>query len=155
MKRVLDLKLSAILDLKRVVILEKASKQEVLDLLIDKLADSDAVKSKEDLRNGIYEREDLMSTGIGLGLGIPHVRMKSIKDLVLAVALVREGIEDYESLDSSLVKLVFMIVARDDQHAAHLKLLSHLSNNLKADEIRETLLKSADEAELFAYLGGK
>ena len=155
MERVLNLKLSTILELNRVVILEKATKQEVLDLLIDKLADTDFVKSKADLQTGIYEREELMSTGIGLNLGIPHVRMSSIRDLALAVALVKNGIDDYESLDSSVVKLVFMIVAREDQHAAHLKLLSHLSSNLKTDEIRENLLKAESEEELYAYLGGK
>ena len=155
MERVLNLKLSTILDLKRVIILEKASKKEVLDLLIDKLAETDFVKSKADLQAGIYEREELMSTGIGLNLGIPHVRMSSIRDLALAVALVKNGIDDYESLDSSVVKLVFMIVAREDQHAAHLKLLSHLSSNLKTDEIRENLLKAESVEELYAYLGGK
>ncbi|MBR7128603.1 MAG: PTS sugar transporter subunit IIA [Lentisphaeria bacterium] len=155
MERVLNLKLASILALPRVVVLESASKKEVLDILIDKLAETDFVKSKADLQAGIYEREELMSTGIGLNLGIPHVRMKSIKDLVLAVALVKNGVDDYESLDSSKVKLIFMIVARDDQHAAHLKLLSHLSNNLKADEVRETLLNAENAAELYAYLGGK
>ncbi|MBQ9788274.1 MAG: PTS sugar transporter subunit IIA [Lentisphaeria bacterium] len=155
MERVLNLKLASILALPRVVVLESASKREVLDILIDKLAETDFVKSKADLQAGIYEREELMSTGIGLNLGIPHVRMKSIKDLVLAVALVKNGVDDYESLDSSKVKLIFMIVARDDQHAAHLKLLSHLSNNLKADEVRETLLNAENAAELYAYLGGK
>ena len=155
MERVLNLKLSTILDLKRVIILEKASKKEVLDLLIDKLAETDFVKSKADLQAGIYEREELMSTGIGLNLGIPHVRMSSIRDLALAVALVRGGVDDYESLDSSAVKLIFMIVAREDQHAEHLKLLSHLSSNFKIDEIRETLLNVADERELYACLGGK
>ena len=155
MERVLNLKLASILALPRVVVLESASKREVLDILIDKLAETDFVKSKADLQAGIYEREELMSTGIGLNLGIPHVRMKSIKDLVLAVALVKNGVDDYESLDSSKVKLIFMIVAREDQHAAHLKLLSHLSNNLKADEVRETLLNAENAAELYAYLGGK
>jgi mannitol/fructose-specific phosphotransferase system IIA component (Ntr-type) len=155
MERVLNLKLSTILELNRVVILDKTSKKEVLDLLIDKLAETDFVKSKADLQAGIYEREELMSTGIGLNLGIPHVRMSSIRDLALAVALVKDGIDDYESLDSSVVKLVFMIVAREDQHAAHLKLLSHLSSNLKIDEIRENLLKAETAEELYAYLGGK
>ena len=104
MDTIVNLNLASILDLKRIVILENASKKEVLDLLIEKLAESDFVKSKKDLQRGIYEREELMSTGIGLSLGIPHVRMNSIKDLVLAAALVRNGIDDYESLDSSKIK---------------------------------------------------
>lgn len=151
----IDLKLAPILDISRVVIIEKASKSEILDLLINKLAETSYVKSKSDLRFGIYEREELMSTGIGLNLGIPHVRIKSVKDLAIAIALVRDGVHDYESLDSSMVKLIFMIVAREDQHAAHLKLLSHLSNNLKNDRIRQSLLNAKDEHELYTFLGGK
>ncbi len=155
METIVNLNLSSILDLKRIVILENASKKEGLDLLIEKLAETDFVKSKKDLQKGIYEREELMSTGIGLSLGIPHVRMDSIKNLALAAALVRNGIDDYESLDSSKIKLVFMIVAREDQHAAHLKLLSHISTNLKNDAVRETLINSVDETQFYKYLGGK
>ena len=91
---------------------------------------------------------------LGLNLGIPHVRIKTVKDMAVAIALVKDGIDDYESLDSEPVKLVFMIIARDDQHAQHLKFLSQLSTILKDDDFRNSLLSCTDTSGLYKLLCG-
>lgn len=136
----------------RVLVLEKSSKDQLLNELIDILAESPVVRSKDDLRKGIFHREQLLSTGIGMGIGIPHVRLSSIKDVAVAAALVRQGIDDYESLDSEPVKIIFMIVARQDQHAEHLKLLSQISSRLKNKEFREELVKCKDSKSFYNLL---
>ncbi len=135
-----------------VLVVEESSKDQILNQLIDILGETPAVRSKEDLRKGIFHREQLLSTGIGMGIGIPHVRLSSVKDVVVAAALVRKGIDDYESLDSEPVKLIFMIVARQDQHAEHLKLLSQISNRLKHKEFREELVKCPDSKSFYNLL---
>lgn len=134
------------------LVLEKSSKDQVLNELIDILAESPVVRSKDDLRKGIFHREQLLSTGIGMGIGIPHVRLSSIKDVAVAAALVRQGIDDYESLDSEPVKIIFMILARQDQHAEHLKLLSQISTRLKNKEFREELVKCEDSKSFYNLL---
>ncbi|QSH40293.1 PTS sugar transporter subunit IIA [Lentisphaerota bacterium ZTH] len=139
----------------RIVVLDDGNKADVLNMLISMLADTPQVRSKEDLTKGIYHREQLMSTGIGLEVGIPHVRLGSVKDIVMAAALVRNGIPDYESLDHKPVKLVFMIVAKQDQHAEHIKLLSQLSSRLKSDEFREQLTACTDSKTFYNLLMGK
>jgi PTS system nitrogen regulatory IIA component len=141
-----------VLTLDRVMVFDKITKNELLEKMIDVMAKAPEVKSKDDLREGIFHREQLMSTGIGLGVGIPHVRLKSVKDIILAVALVHNGIDDYESMDSVPVKLVFMIVARDDQHGQHIKLLSQISSRLKEPESRQRLISCADSKELYGLL---
>ncbi len=153
-KDVSDLKLDTLLVKERIVILEKSSKKELFDSMINILSATPYVKNASELHNAIYEREELMSTGIGLNLGIPHVRIKSVKDMAVALALVKDGIEDYESLDSEPVKLVFMIIAREDQHAQHLKFLSQLSSVLKNDDFRNALLNCGNADELYALLCG-
>lgn len=65
----------------RALLLDVHSKHEVLDRLIDCLAGSPKVASREELAAGVYEREKLMSTGIGLGIAIPHVWLASVSDL--------------------------------------------------------------------------
>ncbi|MCP3968124.1 MAG: PTS transporter subunit EIIA [Lentisphaerae bacterium] len=139
----------------RIEVMEDGAKTDVLNSLIAMLADSPQVRSKEDLSKGIYHREQLMSTGIGLEVGIPHVRLGTVKDIVMAAALVRNGIPDYESLDHVPVKLVFMIVARQDQHAEHIKLLSQLSSRLKNAEFREQLTACKDSKTFYNLLMGK
>lgn len=153
-KDVTDLKLDTLLALDRIIILDKIGKKELFDNMINLLASTPYVKNASDLHSAIYEREDLMSTGIGLNLGIPHVRIKSVKEMTVALALVKDGVEDYESLDSEPVKLVFMIIAREDQHAQHLKFLSQLSTVLKNDDFRNALINCSDANELYALLCG-
>ncbi len=136
----------------RALLLDVHSKHEVLDRLIDCLAGSPEVASREELAAGVYEREKLMSTGIGLGIAIPHVRLASVSDLAVAAALVPGGIDDYESLDSMPVRLVLLIAARSDQHAEYLRLLSRLSSKLKDDRFRERLFSCGSPAEFYAQL---
>ena len=144
--------LNSVLAPEHVLVLEQASKGEVLNSMIDMLSETSQVRSKKDLSEGIFHREQLMSTGIGMGIGIPHVRLSSVKDVIVAAALVREGVTDYESMDSEPVKLIFMIVARQDQHAEHLKLLSQISKQLKNEEFREKLSACVDGKTFYKLL---
>ena len=144
--------LNSVLAPEHVLVLEQANKGEVLNAMIDMLSETSLVRSKKDLSEGIFHREQLMSTGIGMGIGIPHVRLSSVKDVIVAAALVREGVTDYESMDSEPVKLIFMIVARQDQHAEHLKLLSQISKQLKHEEFREKLCACVDGKTFYKLL---
>lgn len=144
--------LNKVLSPEHVLIVEKATKAEILNELVDMLGETAVVRSKEDLSKGIFHREQLLSTGIGMGIAIPHVRLSSVKDVIIAAALVREGMDDYESLDAEPVKLVFMIVARQDQHVEHLKLLSQLSNRLKTKEFRDQLMQCIDSKTFYKLL---
>ena len=136
----------------RILILEKGTKQEVFDLLIGQLIQSDALRNADALRSGILEREKLMSTGIGFGIGVPHVRSDAVNHLVMAVAVCREGIEDYDSLDGAPVHIVCMLAARADQHAEYLRMLSGISSRLKDEAVREQLLASDDRQTILDLL---
>ena len=91
----------------------------MFDLLIGQLSQSDALRNADALRSGILEREKLMSTGIGFGIGVPHVRSDAVNHLVMAVAICLK-IVDYDSLDGAPVHIVCMLAARADQHAEYL-----------------------------------
>jgi len=126
-----------------VLLLEKAEKNEVLTQLVDLLAATPYVKNRDSLLEGILEREKLMSTGIGFGMGVPHVRDDSVTDLVMATAVSKEAILGYTSLDEEPVKIVCMLAARLDQHTAYIRALSAISGRLKEPLIRERII-SAD-----------
>ncbi|MFP4564832.1 MAG: helix-turn-helix domain-containing protein, partial [Spirochaetia bacterium] len=76
--------LKRVLSPDRVITVESASKADALNELVACLARAPQVKNEEDLREGIFRREELMSTGIGGGIAIPHVRLDSVKDLAVA-----------------------------------------------------------------------
>ena len=143
---------NSVINKENIILVERATKAEILNKLIDLLAETSEVKSKNELKEGIYHREQLMSTGIGMGIGIPHVRLRSVKNIIMAAALVRHGVTDYESLDSVPVKLIFMIAARDDQHTQHIKLLSQLSSRLKDEPFRNLLLDCNEEEAFYNLL---
>jgi len=150
-----SIQLSAALDPKRVLILESTNKTDALRVLVDCLATAPQIKDPEELLEGILHREQLMSTGIGLGIGVPHVRLSSIENPVMCVGLCRNPITDYESLDGQPVQLIFMIAAGKDQHAEYLRLLAYISSRLKDDRLRSTLINAADEATVYRILAQK
>ena len=100
----------------------------------------------------MFEREELMSTGIGRGIGVPHVRLRSVSTLVMAVAVNRRDLEDYTSLDERPVRVVCMVAARHDQHAQYLKTLAAISTVLKDDARRAALLSADSPVVVHALL---
>jgi mannitol/fructose-specific phosphotransferase system IIA component (Ntr-type) len=89
------------------------SKKEIIDAMIDLVASSPKVTDKEKVRKAIFEREEIMSTGVGNGFAIPHGKTDAVTDIVAAFAVTAEPI-DYQSLDEKPVRLVFLLVGKDN-----------------------------------------
>ena len=100
----------------------------------------------------ILKREELMSTAIGRGIAIPHVRLSSVTDLVVTAGISRTDIVDFHPLDDEPVRLVFMIAAAYNQHAYYLQTLSWFSSRLKNSELRDSLLGAQTEQEVYKLL---
>lgn len=143
---------SDILTLDRVIVLDSANKENVLTNLVDLLAVSPSIRNRDDLLKGIFAREELMSTGIGFGVGIPHVRIEAVTDLVMAVAVCKEAIKDYASLDNQPVQIVCMLAARSDQHTKYIRALAAVSNRLKDKATRANIIESNDPAFIYQQL---
>ncbi|MFC1467615.1 PTS sugar transporter subunit IIA [Verrucomicrobiota bacterium] len=144
--------LSEVLSAERVVLLDVNDKESALKSLVEVLAESPLIKKKRELEEAICRREKLMSTGIGFGIGVPHVRIGSVKDLVMAIAICRNPIEDYESLDSEPIHIICMVAANKEQHAKYIRTLSAISSTLKNIETRKRLLDCQSSQEAYAIL---
>jgi PTS system nitrogen regulatory IIA component len=132
----------------RILFLNYPSKRDALMALAENLASAPQIKNKQELISEILRREELMSTAIGKGIAIPHVRLNSVTDLVVSIGISRCDIQDFQTLDDVPVRLLFMIAAAYNQHAYYLQTLSFFSARLKVVELRDGLLscKSAQEA---------
>lgn len=148
----LAIAIADVLTKERVLFLNVSIKREVLNLLIDCLAQAPEVVDREALAYEIFQREELMSTGIGLGVAIPHVRLPSLNKMIMAAALIQNGMDDYNALDGQPVQLVFMIAAGHHQHAEYLKLLSSLANLVKEESVRQQLIHSISPEDFFKTL---
>lgn len=135
-----------------VIIFEHSSKDAALMAVIDRLAQTGSIADREAVAEGIFQREKLMSTGIGLGIGIPHVRMEGIETLVMGVGLSRVAIEDYESLDNQPVRLLFMILAGRDQHTLHIKMMAAISNRVRNPLLRASIFDASTEERIYQLL---
>jgi PTS system nitrogen regulatory IIA component len=149
------LSLGHLLEPSRVILLDAKNKHEALETLIDNLAEAPEIHDRDALAEAVYRREELMSTGIGLGVAVPHVRIPSVSTLAMSVGLNREELTDYESLDSIPVRLIFLIAARETQHAQHLKTLSSISTIVRNRSLLQQVLKAPDAGTLYTLLTGK
>lgn len=131
---------------------EPLNKSDALNQLVDRLCETHGFKNKDEIRQAIFAREELMSTGIGLGIAVPHVRLKNTESITMAAMLIKDGIADYEALDGLPVKLIFLIVANEAQHTDYLKFLSALSKQLQAEQYREELLSVPDSDNFYMKL---
>lgn len=136
----------------RVVLLDYVSKHDVLVMMSEVLAKAPQVKNSAELLDAILKREALMSTAVGRGIAIPHVRLSSVTDLVMAVGISKRDILDFDAVDGNPVRLVFMIAAANNQHDYYLQTISHFSAKLRNEELKSSLLNSTDPMEIYALL---
>lgn len=142
----------SIISPQRIIFLGYPDKRDALLALADNLCEAPQVKNRQELAMEILKREELMSTAIGRGIAIPHIRLSSITDLVVSVGISRTDIIDFHPLDDEPVRLVFMIAAAHNQHAYYLKTLSWFSARLKNRDLRESLLQAQDPMEAYYLL---
>ena len=147
--------ISSILSPHRILYLNHPNKRDVLLSLADNLAATPQVKNRQELVSEIIKREELMSTAIGRGIAIPHIRLSSVTDLVVSVGISKTEIYDFQSLDDEPVRLIFMIAASQSQHAYYLQTLSWFSTRLKNQELRDMLLKTNNPQQAYDLLTGK
>ncbi len=95
--------------------------------------------SAEEIRKVLEERERLGSTAIGEGIAIPHCRLRDLERITIAVGIKRQGLE-FEALDKKPVKLVFVVLAPQNESALYLRTLAQLARLLKREEVRKRLL---------------
>jgi len=134
------MKISDILEEKLVVTnLPGATKDEIINAMVDLLAKSSKVLDKEKVRASIFERERIMSTGVGNGFAIPHGKTDAVVDIVASFGITRDPI-NYQALDDKPVRLVFLLVGKDNLVGPHIKLLSRISRLMNKEEFRTKLL---------------
>jgi PTS system nitrogen regulatory IIA component len=147
--------IATVISPERIVFLNYAAKQDALLVLADNLAAAPQVKNRQELAREILKREELMSTAMGRGIAIPHVRLSSVTDLVVSVGISQTDITDFLPLDDEPVRLIFMIAAAYNQHAYYLQTLSFFSARLKNQELRTALLAAKTTEEAYALLTGE
>ena len=100
----------------------------------------------------LLQREKIISTGIGMGIAIPHAKLKEIKNFFLVIGVQKEKPLDWNSFDQIGVKLIFMIGGPEHKQNEYLQILSQLTSCLKEEKIRKKLLKASSIQEVIDSL---
>jgi len=117
-----------------IVILHGKNKIEILDELITRAADLSKL-DRDLIFRLVWKRERMMTTGVGNGLGLPHIRVGSIPEPVILIGVCANPVSDYQSQDDQPVSVVVFIIAADNDQEAYLQLLGSVSRKMRSPEL--------------------
>lgn len=135
-----------------ILILDGETKKTALEEIIS-YATTRCTLDDAQLREAIWKREKMMTTGIGNGLALPHIRVAGFPSPLVIVGLCQNPIADYRTLDNEPVRLIVFLAADEKDQEAYLKILGSISVKLKDKDVMTEILEAApDKKKIFAIL---
>ena len=119
--------------------LEVSSKKELISVLVESLENKVGLEHIEEIKSAVWEREKVMSTGVGKGLAIPHCKTLLVHENYGAFAVLKEPLE-FNSIDSMPVRLAFLLIGPNEKNSLHIKLLSRISRLMNSGTFRDKVL---------------
>jgi fructose-specific phosphotransferase system IIA component len=119
--------------------LEETNKENVIREMVDILNDTGLLKNRDDVLDAVYERERVMSTGVGDGVAIPHAKTDGVDKLIAAFGVTKEPVE-FQSIDNKPVRIIFLLLGPPDLTSPQLKALSRISRLMHRSELRNELI---------------
>ena len=134
--------------------LDAKNKLSAIEELASVFHETDSCDNLPLLVQALKEREEIMSTGIGFGIAIPHAKIQTVKKISYAIGISKKGI-NFDSMDGELVRLIILVIAGENQHRDYLKLLSHIMSILKKDDIKEKIISSESSKNVLDILSSE
>ena len=127
------------------------SKDAAIRELCDMVSGNPAVRDIDSFYSAIRSREAIMSTGIGMGIAIPHAKTSFLQDVVMAVGRSKEGI-DFDSHDGLPVHIIILIGANDTQGEEFLKVLAEIGHVFKDESFTQRFLEAETPAAMLTMI---
>lgn len=131
--------------------IESRDKIDAIRELSRPLLEDGTVTNEEAFFEAILRRENLESTGIGLGVAIPHARTPAVARTALAFGRSEAGV-DFNSLDDKPAFLIFLIAAPEDRKTEYIMTLARVSRLMRRDEARIALNRARTPDEVIAVI---
>jgi nitrogen PTS system EIIA component len=135
------------LDTKLIHFFDSKNSADMINDLVGLLDKHNKLQNKEAFLEALFERERIVSTGIGMGVAIPHAKLPNYKDFFIAIGIQRQGI-DWKSLDDLPVQLIFMIGGPDNKQTPYLQILSQITTILKDESTRKNIVNATSPEEV-------
>lgn len=142
---------SEIVTIDRIRDLTATTKEDALAELCALASTAREVTDPKAFLRAIHARETAMSTGIGMGVAIPHAKIPSITGLVMAIGRSKQGI-DFDSLDDLPAHIIILMGASDHQNSDFLKLIGKIGALFNQTGLTERFLQAETPEEIFTLL---
>lgn len=126
--------------------LESTTKPTVLRELVDFLDKSGKILDPDRVYSALLAREELGSTGLELGIAIPHCKCDAVGDITIAVGVSPIGV-NFDSIDGQPSKLFFLVIAAPNQSTAHIRVLSEIGDIARSEPYLASLIQSTSPKE--------
>lgn len=123
------------------------TKNDIIEEMLKLISTSKYILDFEKVRRAVFEREMVMSTGVGNGFAIPHGKSDAVTDIVAGFGITERPI-DYDALDDKPVRLVFILIGKENMVGSHIKLLSRVSRLMNSEAFRNKLLSLTTSDEI-------
>jgi mannitol/fructose-specific phosphotransferase system IIA component (Ntr-type) len=127
------------------------TKTEVIEAIVQVLDGHESISSLDAVRSAIFEREQMMSTGVGKGLGLPHAKTSAATETVAAFATTAEPV-DFSAIDDEPVRLLLLLVGPEEHKSQHVKILGRISRLVSRDPLRERLINATEPETIIDVL---
>ena len=131
--------------------LESLDKEECFEELVDVLVRSGKISDRDSALAAVLRREEQGSTGIGLGVAIPHGKDASFSTLTAALGISEDGIE-FDAVDGDPVHFVFMLLARSDEPGPHIQALAEISRLLRVPGFYRKVVEAGSARQIMELL---
>ncbi|MGD0784673.1 MAG: PTS sugar transporter subunit IIA [Sedimentisphaerales bacterium] len=129
-------------------------RDSVIKELVDLLDSNKLLTDKKEVLQSVFSRENTRSTGIGLGIAIPHGKCKGVRELVMAMGVSPRGI-DFQSIDGKPVYIFVLLVSPIDKTGPHIQALARISRLMLDEDFKNKLQSAASAEQLYNLISEK
>ena len=125
-----------------------------IDQLVEKIAPFNVLQDPKEFIQAIHEREEIVSTGIGLEVAIPHAKLESIDHFFVAVGLLETSL-NWDAIDEKPVSIIFLIGGPEGRQTEYLQILSQLTMAIKDEKKRKKILLAKNPTSVIDLFKGE
>ncbi len=136
------------------VSLKGDSKEEILEQMLNSLEKEGDLLDIDLVKSDVWERENSKATGLEKGIALPHAKTKGVKNLILRIGLVPQGV-NFDAVDDLPSRIIILAVTPPSQQELHLKLLMEVASLAQNVRFVEELPAMEDPEMILSLFRGK
>ena len=143
-----------IIPVNRLLVLEQTfeNKTQLIEYLFERcIENTPLAEHRHSIWNTLLERERSMSTGIGVGVAIPHCSSEYVPDVMGFAAILKNGV-DFQAVDEEPVRIVVLLLMPKKKFEKHIRVLATIAKLFNNESVREKILRATTPEEAFAVI---